>query len=259
MKLAVSNIAWDAAHDNEMYSFIKSCGFTGLEIAPTRLFAQPYDSLAQAKAFAAELKAEYVLSIPSMQSIWFGRSENIFASKEERQALLEYTKKAILFAQVIDCWNLVFGCPKNRNLPEEADISPALEFFAQAGDFAQAHNTVFALEANPPIYNTNFINTTAQAFAICRELNNLGLRVNVDLGTIIYNNEDIDIVAENIDLVNHIHISEPYLEPIEKRALHKALLALNFDGFVSIEMKNTGSLEQIKAAVEYIAGESESV
>lgn len=54
----------------------------------------------------------------SMQSIWYGRTEKLFGTEEERNLLLDYTKSAVDFAAAIGCKNLVFGCPKNRCIPE---------------------------------------------------------------------------------------------------------------------------------------------
>ena len=38
-----------------------------------------------------------------MQSIWFGRQERLFGSEEEREILIDYTKKAVDFAVAIQC------------------------------------------------------------------------------------------------------------------------------------------------------------
>ena len=138
--------------------------------------------------------------------------KKFFGSVEERNELIEYTKKAIDFASIINCNNLVFGCPKNRNIQNENDYEIALKFFKTIGEYAQQKHTVFAIEPNPTIYNTNFINTTKQAYDIVKDIDCKAVKVNVDLGTIIENNENIEIIEENIHLVNHIHISEPNLE-----------------------------------------------
>ena len=37
-KLAVSNIAWEPAEDGAVYALMRKYGFSGLEIAPTRIF-----------------------------------------------------------------------------------------------------------------------------------------------------------------------------------------------------------------------------
>ena len=104
MKISASNIGWKKEYDEEMYIWMRDNDISGLEIAPTRIFeVNPYDHCKEAKIWANRLKSEYGLKISSMQSIWYGRNENIFASKEERESLIEYTKKAIDFANAINC------------------------------------------------------------------------------------------------------------------------------------------------------------
>jgi sugar phosphate isomerase/epimerase len=253
MKISISNIAWSADYDLEMYAFLSDHNINGLEIAPTRIFPEnPYDYIDGARKFSQTLLNDYKLSISSMQSIWYGRNENIFGSEEERQSLIEYTKKAIDFAEVLNCPNLVFGCPKNRILPSYTDLPIAYSFFTEIGDYAQLHNTTVSLEPNPPYYNTNFINTTVEAFDFCRKINCVGLKVNIDLGTCIYYNESLEFLNDNINLVNHIHISEPMLAPLERRALHRELIELDYDQYFSIEIGNTNNLEIVKSTVCYI-------
>ena len=166
MELSISNIAWKTEDNDKIYNLMKKYGFSGLEIAPTKIFPQnPYDDLKEAENWAKELKAKYGFTIPSMQSIWYGRAEKIFGSEEERQILINYTKKAVDFASATGCKNLVFGCPKNRNTEKDSDTKTAVEFFKELGDYAFSKNTVIGMEANPPIYNTNFINDTVSAIS----------------------------------------------------------------------------------------------
>ena len=257
MNLSISNIAWSADYDDKMYIFLSKNNFKGLEIAPTRIFPDaPYDNLIEGKRFAYKLKEEYNLEISSMQSIWFGIAESIFGSGADRQKLVDYTKKAVDFACEINCANLVFGCPKNRTVPSdmvlEGYLPVAYDFFNNIGNYAAACGICIAIEPNPPIYNTNFVNTSVEAFEICRRLNNPGIKINADLGTFIYNNENIEIFKDNVDLINHIHISEPYLGPIEERELHGKLKDLEYKKFLSIEMANTNNIELVKNIILYI-------
>lgn len=249
MKLAISNIAWKSEQDEEMYTFLKAHHIDGLEIAPTRVFEKsPYDFLVQAKEYADYLKYNYNLEVCSMQSIWFGRQEKLFGSIKEREILLQYTKKAIIFAESMGCHNLVFGCPKNRVIEYPEQYQDAILFFKELGEFAYTHHTVLAMEANPLIYNTNFINTTNQAIDLVKRVDSEGFKVNLDLGTVIYNKEDVSKI--DLCFVNHIHISEPYLKEIEWKDIHQqlshAIEKSNYQGFVSIEMSNQCSLETVK-------------
>ena len=258
MKLSISNIAWSTEHDDTMYQFLKHNGFDGLEIAPTRIFPEkPYDHLSEAREWAQLLKDQYGLAVPSMQSIWYGHTEKIFGSKEERKILLDYTKKAIDFAEVIGCHNLVFGNPKNRDAEDIPSIFLfAIDFFKEIGDYALEHNTVVALEPNPTIYNTRFMNYTEQAVDMAYKSSSEGIKVNIDLGTIIYNEEDINYLKQISEYINHVHISEPGLNLIEKRDIHRELFAIlssiGYNSFISIEMGNKGNIEIVKSIIEYV-------
>lgn len=257
MKLSISNIAWGVENDIEIYTILREHNYSGIEIAPTRIFPEnPYSNLVQARLFSKNLKKQFNLEICSMQSILYGKSERLFGDDSERMELLSYSKLAISFACGIGCKNLVFGSPKNRVIDNDDQYPIAVSFFKQLGEFALQNGTILSIEANPPIYNTNFINTTEQAFKLVRDVNNLGFMVNLDFGTIIENQEDIAQIIKNIQLVNHIHISEPNLATIEHREIHKlfskALKKTSYNRYVSIEMKNPNNIENIKEAINYI-------
>lgn len=260
VKLSISNIAWAVEHDTEMYRYLRDNGYQGLEIAPTRVFPDhPYNRIEEARGWALKLKEEYRLGISSMQSVWYGRQENIFGSVNERKILIEYTKQAICFAEAIGCGNLVFGCPRNRDTNDVAGCMPmAIPFFRELGDFALEHHTVVALEANPVIYNTRFMNTTEQAVEMACKSGSEGIKVNIDLGTIIYNKENIEYLYQVSEYINHVHISEPGLDIIRSgrliRQTMKLLEEIGYDRFVSIEMKNGGDIEMVKTVMRYING-----
>lgn len=257
MKLSISNIAWTSENDSAVYGLMKKNGYSGLEIAPTRIFPEkPYDRLSEAKKWADHLRESNGFSVPSMQSIWYGRQEKLFGTDEERAALADYTKKAIDFAEAIGCGNLVFGCPRNRILPESADENIAIGFFKELGDYAALHHTVIGMEANPPLYNTNYINDTKSAFALIEKVHSAGFKLNLDLGTMIENEETADELQGKVGLISHVHISEPGLKAIEQRKLHREVIKVlnreNYPGFVSIEMGNAAGIDGIETAMRYV-------
>ncbi|MBR3354129.1 MAG: sugar phosphate isomerase/epimerase [Oscillospiraceae bacterium] len=254
MKLSISNIAWGIENNESMYSFMSELGYEGLEIAPTKFFPdQPYDHWKEFHLLCNSLKTQYNIAVSSMQSILYGMKQNLFES-HEAVTLLAYLDKASAFGEAGGGCNLVFGCPQNRSIPEGRKQSDAIPFFEKAATSALSHNCVLALEANPPMYGTNFVNTTKQAFEFAREVP--GLKVNLDFGTIIDRGEELNDFAEDMYLVNHIHISEPGLVPIKHRKEHKELASLlsqlDYSGYVSIEMKET-DIQTVKNVMEYIA------
>lgn len=258
IKLSISNIAWFAENDQQVYEYMQQAGFQGLEIAPTRIFQdKPYEKKEQAKSFAKEIKEEYGLEICSMQSIWYGHCEKIFGTDEERRVLIDYTKQAIDFAEVVGARNLVFGCPKNRCIGENDDREIAVEFFRTLGDYAAEHGTVLAMEANPVIYGTNFINKTKDAVELIKGVGSKGFKLNLDFGTIIYNEESVEDIGAYTSFINHVHISEPNLKLIEQRDEHRELLRILKDaaygGHVSIEMGRRDEVADVFKTIDYVA------
>ena len=115
---------------------------------------------------------------------------------------------------------------------------------------------VLALEANAPRY-TNFLNRTADVFALVKRLNNPGLAVNLDLGALIENGERLRDFIPDLGWVSHIHISEPGLAPVTRRPEHTELAlllkAVGYKGFVSIEMANPGAAAPVLEAIPTVA------
>lgn len=236
---------------------MKKYVYSGLEIAPTKLVSDnPYEHIDDAKAFVDGLRNDYDFAVSSMQSIWYGRGEKIFGSEEERRTLLDYTRKAVDYASVIGCHNLVFGCPRNRNINSESDYNTAISFFKEIGDYAFSKYTCIGMEANPPIYNTNFINDTESALKLIKDVNSKGFLLNLDVGTMIYNQESADILKGSVNMINHVHVSEPHLKPIEKREIHQQLRAIlekeSYTRYISIEMETQEDINVIKNAIQYV-------
>ena len=132
----------------------------------------------------------------------------------------------------------------------------AIEFFKEIGDFSLEHHTTIAIEPNPTIYNTRFLNYTEQAVEMAYKSGSDGIKVNVDLGTIIYNEEDINYLAKIPEYINHVHISEPGLKPIEHRDLHKQLFEvlkqIGYKRFVSMEMGNCNDTQKVIEIMNYL-------
>lgn len=279
MKFSVSNIAWSPDEDPGMYELLNEKRFA-LEIAPTRIIpwedsdtlgrmAGPYDRIRDAANWSKDLYAQYGLNVVSMQSILNGVKANIYGKEEERRFLVEYMKKAVDFAAAIKCRNLVFGCPLNRRIPDGFPLPEAgkvaIDFFSEITMYAAQQGTCISIEANPAIYNTNFINYTSQAFdlvrCIAREVGRNAARafkVNFDMGTVLTNGENIyDLLTEdNIELINHVHFSEPNLRVIRDRKEHREVIRLleeaGYDHYISLEMRMPEKQKELFEAIEYL-------
>ena len=87
-QLSISNIAWHKEDDEAVYTAMQQAGFTGLELAPTRIFSEtPYENLTSALLFGGYLKNRWGFSVPSLQSIWYGQQGNIFNAADTEPLL----------------------------------------------------------------------------------------------------------------------------------------------------------------------------
>lgn len=254
MKISISNIAWFEDNDQEMYQMLAKLGISAVEIAPTRIFPEhPYDSLERAREWSRMLLDSYGLRVSSIQSIWHGRTERVFLNEMDRNVMIDYTKKIIDFAEATGCSNIVFGCPKNRIVSENFNRKTAIEFFRELGEYALAHDCVLALEANPPIYNTNFINTTEEGLKLIGDAASKGFLLNVDAGAMVENGEKVSLLYGHGNLIHHVHISEPMLAAIKPRSIHSDLAgflrSIDYQGYVSIE---TGLQDNIGSIIDMI-------
>lgn len=252
-KLAISNIAWRKDEDEEIYSLMQNNNILGLEIAPSRIWGDPYiQNESSINQFISSLK-EKNINIVSLQSLLFGHPEfSIFQDEKLRTDTLEYLKKNIILAGKLNAKALVFGSPKNRIiglLPKKEVMSIAIPFFRELGEFSILNNTCFCIEPNPIIYGGDFILTTREAIDLVKLVDNPGFKLNIDLGTISANNEDLEqTIIDALPYAGHLHISEPFLEKINMdinkyKVLKKILDKNNYDKSISIEMKSGDILQ----------------
>ncbi len=243
MKLSASNIGWHKADDDFVLRQLMYLGFSGLEFAPSKVTNQiPYSKAAinESRKYFTKVFENFGLRPSSMQSIWYGVNRNIFNSAEDNSWLIEYTIRAMDYSREVGCKNIVFGCPLNRNLQDAHNAGYAIKFFSKIEEYASSIGINFAIEANPRIYSTNFLNTHNEVFNFLINHDLYGLRINYDIGAAISNFEKSSSVTKMKNMISHVHISEPFLNPIRPRKRHmsfKKIFENNYDGYVSIEMK----------------------
>ena len=258
MEIAISHIAWSPEEEIKMAKLLPSLGVKAVEIAPGRI-APTIDS------FKA-LWEENGVKISAMQALLFGRDDLVmFDSSEKRRRMLEYLSEIVEKAEEIGATRLVFGSPKNRRRGEksrESVLPIAVGFFSSLADIANKHGVTICLEANPKEYGGDFILTTQEAAELVKTVNNEGFKLHLDTGGIVINNEDCQsLVCEHSEIIKHVHISAPFLKPIyeEKIPLHELISSLrkvNYQGFLSIEMKSltdNKNQEHVRKAVQSVS------
>ena len=267
MKLAISNIAWQPEHDSRIADYMLEHGFSGVEIAPTKLWPNPLaadpGSVDRYRAFWEERG----ILIPSMQALLFGRPDlTLFDDESTRSATLAYLGRIIELAARLGARALVFGSPKNRsigNLDREQAFNIAVDFFRAVGKLASRHDTVFCIEPNPVAYGCDFITTSEEGLALVRAVNHPGFRLHLDAAGMTMSKEVIDnALPAAIGELCHFHISEPDLALIgtggvDHPQFARLLAGLYYENWYSVEMRPTGesedNLEGVRCALAEVA------
>lgn len=265
MKLAVSNIAWTNEEEAEVAKLLQQLGVKYIEVAPTKLWEDPTKaSDKEIKEYQAFWQA-HGIEVVAFQSMLFTRPDlKLFESEANRQATLQYLQDFTALASKMGAKVLVFGSPKNRQrgeLPLAEAKTIAAEFFTGLGDTAKQNGVSFCIEPNATDYACDFVTNAAEGIELVRKVNNPGFGLHLDIACMTLAHDNIEqSIQEAADITRHFHISSPMLEAVEPdtavdhQAAAKALKAINYDGFVSIEMKPQAdgkTLERVERAVRF--------
>lgn len=253
MKFAVSNIAWPVDCRIEAYTMLRDYGVEGLEMAPGLFLAHAADPFRPSPSelrTATDPVRDAGLELVSMQSLLFGITDAaLFEGAEARDRLASAMRRAIDLAGRLAIPTLVFGSPRQRQIPagldaEQADAI-AIDLFRTLGDQAASCGTRIAIEPNPAAYGTNFLNRMEEADAFVRRVDHPATMLNFDIGALHMEGDFVrieQIAADTVNRIGHVHISEPQLAPAPAdagQAAHalRALRDAGYEGWYSIEMK----------------------
>lgn len=266
MRISISNIAWDKEDDDKVYDILQQNAIYGLDVAPARVYEHPFTITNEdGQQFINYIASKGLVPV-GMQSLLYGtQGLQLFGSQEQSEQTVIHLKKMMDYAKKIGITRLVFGSPKNRIIQDcnpitlENKIEQVLH---ELGDYASDKGLYFCIEPNPTAYGADFITNTLDGIALVKKINNPGFRLHLDLGTMIMNDEEINtIVAQGIDVIEHVHLSHPNLEQVigfEKQhiLLRDALKMHHYKGVVAIEMKHSmtmDNVEKVKESVAFVA------
>jgi sugar phosphate isomerase/epimerase len=249
MRLAISNIAWEVADDEDLLRLLKQYGVDAIDIAPGKYFPAPAQATSEQIAQVRDWWASRGIELTGMQALLFGTTGlNLFGDAQSRAAMLAHLGAVCRIAGGLGATRLVFGSPKNRDrsgLDDEQTMAIATDFFRQLGDVARDAGVIVCLEPNPTCYGANFMTNAAETAAVVRAVAHPAIKMQFDTGALAINGEDPEqVLRECADLIGHVHASEPNLVPLgdggtDHRAMRAALEKYLPDHVVSIEMVAT--------------------
>ena len=266
MQLSISNIAWESSDDQKIIKVLKKNNIKNIDIALGKYFSNIEET---SKSQISNLKEKWLsndIKIFGIQSLLYGKPEfNIFKQDQSKKKLFDYLENICSISKQLGAEVLVFGSPKNRDkkgIREREIFSLAKEFFIKFAEIANYYNLTVCIEPNPEIYQCNFLTNTADTLAIIKTINKKNLKMNLDIGSISINKENMHrICSQNGKYIGHIHISEAYLKPINKNFLihneyasiiKKFLPSLNPCIEMLVDNEKIDDIKLIDEAIEFL-------
>ena len=260
MNFCISNIAWSENHNLQIIKILNKFRIKNLEYAPGLLLKgkNTIKLLDETKKFWKKNK----INLYSMQSLLYGINKAyIFGNHEQQNLFYKEVNKKIKIANKLNTKVIVFGSPKAKKTfgRSKKILNKIFEnYLKKIKKISKKNKIIFCLEANPEIYGSNYLTHTKHAIHFAKKINSDYLKINLDLGTIIYNKENIKkIIKENINFIGHAQISAPLLEnpllyPKKILTFLHELKKNNYTGVVSIEFLGNNNINDIMRIFKFL-------
>lgn len=248
MNLAISNIGWTNEEEPDIAATLNRIGISFVEIAPTKLWEDPSDATDSEIKKYIKFWTDNNIEVVAFQSMLFNHPEfKLFADEAQTEKVFKYLKEYIVLARKFGAKKMIFGSPKNRQkggLTKEQALEIAIPFFQKLGDFAAENNTMICIEPNAEQYACDFVTNAQEGIDIVNQINSKGIGLHLDVACMALAGDDVtESIINAGKMIEHFHISSPMLEKVEDRddvphlAVAKALMNINYEKYVSIEMK----------------------
>jgi len=242
-RLCISNICVKTISQFQFACILKLFGVQNIQIAPTTLI----DDWKNIEKMDLSVFTNQNLQVYSFQSITYGLNDlNIF-NKNNSELLLTHLKKVIDKAVENNIKVLVFGCPRNRkiedNSNEKENNEIFIDFLRELGRYCENKDITICVEPNSKNYNCNFINKIEEAGEIVKKINHENIKIMVDIGNAIMEDDDLQKIYEYNDIIHNIDVAQENMISfdkvmyIDKHYDFKNILSnINYKNKINLEM-----------------------
>jgi sugar phosphate isomerase/epimerase len=241
-QLVVSNICIKNISQFQFACILKLFDIKNVQIAPTTLIDK-WDNLADMNL---DVFKNNDINVYSFQSITYGLNDlNIFDSNTY-DLLLQHLKKVIDYGIKNNISVFVFGCPRNRKILDENNNDSSndetfCKFFNEVGDYIGDNKLKICIEPNSKLYGCNYINTIKAAGDLVQKINNKNIKMMVDIGNAMMENDDMCDIYKYQDIIYNIDISnEKMLDFTQIKKEHKdfmkILKEIKYNKKINLEM-----------------------
>jgi sugar phosphate isomerase/epimerase len=244
---AMCNEAFEGRPFAETCRALRAAGYSGIEIAPFTLAADPLEVTAAQRRECRQAMASEGLAFVGLHWLMVSSKPLHLTAPDAalRERSWQYIRNLVdLCAELGPHGVMVLGSPKQRAATGGMTVPEATrhltEGLAKVAPVAAACGVTVLLEALPA-NQCDVVQTLAEAVAIVRQIASPGLRTMFDVHNAIDETEPHDALVERyFEFIRHVHVNE--LDgrhcgagDYDFRPLLAALQRLDYAGWVSLE------------------------
>ena len=246
MKLAFSNIAFSAHDSPPIWALLRSHGVTGIEVAPTKIWAGWQGATPSAAREYRQRLADQGFTVPALQAVLFGKPDARLFDDAGERALADHLNGVARLAGALGAHAVVLGAPKQRDrgaLTQEQAVDHAAQVLRPVAEVFAQEGTCLCIEPNPRRYACNFIINAVEGVELVERVDSRGFGLHLDAAGMFLEQESLPAFLEHASVpVRHFHISEPDLGDFQKPQVphaenFRALRQHRYEGWCSVEMR----------------------
>lgn len=243
MRFAISNIALPAFDHLRALATLPGLGFSGLEVAPSRVWRDGWDA-ARVEAYRRAVEGAG-LRVVGLHSLFFDRPElGLFKTPELRSRTLDFMVDLSALCRDLGGVTLIYGGGRRRgDLTAAAARAETLAFLSDLLPRLEDHGTKLCFEPLGP-KDSDFLNSAAECLALVDAIGHPSLGLQLDAKALVENGETgPETFAAVRGRLDHFHANDPGLGPpgstgaVDHALLGRRLRDIGYDGWVSAEQR----------------------
>jgi sugar phosphate isomerase/epimerase len=247
MKYAVCNETfqdWDFA---KAFAFARSCGYTGIEIAPFTIHTDVREISAERRATVRAQIADADLTCIGLHWL-LAKTQGFYLTTPDeavRRNTSDYLGELARLCRDLDGTIMVLGSPMQRNLLPGVTHAQAMGYAAEviraAMPVLEDCGVTLALEPLGPVEG-DFLRTAELGIELAKMVDSPNCRLHLDVKAMSTESKPIpDIIRDSRVWMVHFHANDPNLlgpgmGEVAYEPIFGALKEIAYDGWVSVEV-----------------------
>jgi sugar phosphate isomerase/epimerase len=236
MDLAISNFAWENKDHSLVFKELKNNGITKIESVLTKIKDWTLLNDIDILNYKKELD-EYGVEAYSIQSLFFNLPcENLC----HKNIIIPHIAKLIKYSNILGVEVLVMGSPSLRMICDEWTYK-LVNVLKLIDDMLDSTNIKLVIEPNSTIYNGKYFHTLGEIvlFLDINDFRNIGTMIDTH-NSLLENSDPIIELNHFYDYIEHIHISEVKLKPLNDILFHEKfsneIKKIGYDKTITFEL-----------------------